>query len=144
MSCSTKPNSFAVAATSNRAGKFLATHVATVICFSSSVILAAVPIVGERAGLLPKPYVRWNVEKAILVAANPTNKPVQVQATFSPAVCGWPSKPVTVTDIWSTSVRSAETIAANSDGVVSIPLALAPDHTPGGGVGVWLIEFESK
>ena len=112
--------------------------------FSEAPRIAAVPVVGEGASVLPKPYVRWNAEKAILVAANPTDKPVQVQAKFSPAVCGWPPKTVTVTDIWSTPARSAETLAANSDGVVSIPLSLAPDHTPGGGVGVWLIEFEGK
>ena len=106
--------------------------------------IAAVPIAGDGTSGLPKPYVRWNGEKAILIAGNPTGKALQVQANFSPAVCGWPPKTVTVTDIWPTPARSTETFAANSGGVVSIPLTLAPDHTPGGGVGVWTIELRGK
>jgi hypothetical protein len=42
MSCSAKPSSLAVAATSGRAGKFLAAQVASVACVRSSVIVPSV------------------------------------------------------------------------------------------------------
>lgn len=99
--------------------------------------LATVPVEGEGAATLPKPYVRWHGNRAILIVANPGDKRVQLKLKLAMANLGWKGKKLTVTDLWGNQKPASLVII---DGIAEIPVEIGADKTPGGGLSVLLLE----
>lgn len=50
--------------------------------------IVSVEIEGNNSEKLPTPYIRWNDKKEILIAANPTNEPVEIKIKLLQKVLG--------------------------------------------------------
>ena len=97
--------------------------------------LASVPVEGDGASALPKPYVRWNDKKAILIAANPGDTSKAMQLMLPISTLNWNCREITVTDLWND--KSAVTVPVTNGNAV-IQAEIGADKTPGGGLGVFL------
>ncbi|MEI7909261.1 MAG: hypothetical protein WCK77_06460 [Verrucomicrobiota bacterium] len=84
-----------------------------------------------------KDYMRWTDQTAVVVASNPGNQPANITLLIDPAVCGWNTRELHVTDLWGGTGKRA--LSVDSSGKVSLTVTIAPDKTPGGGLAVFLI-----
>ena len=97
--------------------------------------IAAILMEGEAAGNLPVPYMRWNDKMAVVVAANPGEKPVRIKLKVPVSKTGWTCDKIKVVDLWSDKARQVIPVSGGSREAV-LDVEVAPDKTPGGGLAV--------
>ncbi|MFA7369760.1 MAG: alpha-amylase family glycosyl hydrolase, partial [Kiritimatiellales bacterium] len=100
--------------------------------------IASVPVENDSGTELPKPYIRWNSRRAILVAANPGKEDVSIRLKVPCNLLKWNCPEVSITDLWSG--KPSVTCPVGNDSNLVIPVAIGPDRTPGGGLGIFLLE----
>jgi hypothetical protein len=105
--------------------------------------IASVSIEGNNGGNLPEPYIQWNANKAILVAANPDDTPVQLRLKVLCDQLGWNCDRVFVTDLWSGKPSVTVPLTGGTKEVV-IPIEIGADRTPSGGISVLLLQPEKQ
>lgn len=92
----------------------------------------------DGGATLPKPYIQWNNKKAILVSANPGDKPIQVRLKVLCDQLGWNCDKITVIDLWSGQAPVTVPISGGTKEAV-IPVEIGADRTPSGGISVLLL-----
>ena len=103
--------------------------------------IASVSIEGSSGAKLPKPYIQWNANKAILVAANPGDQTIQLRLKVSCDTLGWNCGKITVTDLWSGKPPVTVPVSGDTKEVV-VPVEIGADRTPSGGISVLLLQPE--
>ncbi len=101
--------------------------------------IARVAVIGKNVPDLPEPYVQWNDEKAIIVAANPTDREISILLSLMPGeTYGWEDfKRVRISDIWNDTPSRAVSLSKN--GTVEIPVRIGSDKQERGGIAVYLV-----
>jgi hypothetical protein len=105
--------------------------------------IASVPVEGAGVPPLPKPYIRWNSKKAVLVAANPGSQAIQIRLNIPAGLLGWNCGKIRVTDLWSGKPAAVYPVSGSANTVV-VPVEIGADKTPGGGIGVLLLQPEQQ
>mgnify|MGYP001100852863 CR=1 FL=1 len=78
-------------------------------------------------------------KRVLIVAANPGNRAVRLELKVPLSLTGWESNKITVTDLWSGTARRTLPVTGESKQAV-IPIEIAADQTPGGGLAVFLLQ----
>jgi len=90
---------------------------------------------------VPAPYIQWNDEKAVIVAANySTDTDAKLVMNIPVVQIGMDGcKKFIVEDLWNGSKETISTADINK-----FRCSIKPDKQPGGGIGIWKIEPVKK
>jgi glycosidase len=86
---------------------------------------------------VPVPFIIRNDETALIVAGNPTDKDVKITIDIPLDKIRQGAKKITVTDLWNGGEKEY-----TPDGLKKFSFTVKKDHTAGGGISVFKIEWE--